>query len=214
MRLLYLNPNATEAMTESMALVARKAAPEAEIVAWTNHLGPTAIQGAEDGDAAVEGLLSLLPKAKDAAVNAIIIGCFDDTGLRRIRAAAHCPVIGIGHAAMSLAALHGSRFGIVTSLDISVPVIAANVDLYGYRDACVGVFASDLPVLEIERGGSQVEEQLAKTIVGAKSAGAEAIVLGCAGMSRLRHRLSNRTDTVLIDGVVASAIFAQALTCR
>ncbi|WP_323769034.1 aspartate/glutamate racemase family protein [Antarctobacter sp.] len=214
MRLLYLNPNATEAMTDSMVSVARDAAPGAEVLGWTNYLGPPAIQGPEDGEAAVEGLLSLLPEARAAAVDAIVIGCFDDTGLGRIRSAAHCPVIGIGQAAMSLAALHGNRFGIVTTLDVSVPVIAANVDLYGHRQACVGVFASGLPVLEVEGGGPRVEDRLAMTIAGAKAAGAGAIVLGCAGMSRLRHSLSDRTDTVLIDGVVASAIIAQALVYR
>jgi len=214
MRLLYMNPNATEAMTESMVSLGRKALPEAEVLGWTNHLGPAAIQGQEDGEAAVEGLMDLLPKAKSAGVDAIVIGCADDTGLGRIRAAAHCPVIGIGQAAMSLAALHGNRFAIVTTLDVSVPVIEANVDLYGHRDACVGVFASGLPVLEVDRGGPRVEEQLARTITDAVSAGSDAIVLGCAGMSQLRNGLSDRTGALLIDGVIAAAILAKALTWR
>lgn len=210
MRLLYLNPNATVAMTDSMVSVAR-AVSGAEVLGWTNHLGPPAIQGPEDGEAAVAGLLDLLPQAKAEGVDAIVIGCFDDTGLDRLRAAAHCPLIGIGQAAMSLAALHGNRFGIVTTLDVSVPVIAANVEGYGHQNACVGVFASGLPVLEVEAGGPHVEDRLATTIASAKAAGANAVVLGCAGMSGLRHRLSEHTGTVLVDGVVASAIMAQAL---
>lgn len=209
MRLLYLNPNATEAMTDSMVSVAR--ATGAEVLGWTNHLGPPAIQGPEDGEAAIEGLLALLPDAKAAAVDAIVIGCFDDTGLDRIRAAAHCPVIGIGQAAMSLAALHGERFGIVTTLDVSVPVIAANVDLYGHQHACVGVFASGIPVLDVEAGGTEVEDRMAVTIADAKAAGAGTVVLGCAGMSGLRRSLSERTDTVLVDGVAAAAFLAPAL---
>jgi len=211
MRLLYLNPNATDAMTDSMVSIAREAVPEAEVLGWTNYDGPTAIQGPEDGEIAVEGLLSLLPKAKSAGVDAIVIGCADDTGLGRIRSAAHCPVIGIGQAAMSLAVLHSNRFAIVTTLDVSVPVIEANVDLYGHRHACVGVFASGLPVLEVDRGGPRVEEQLARTIADAVSAGSGAIVLGCAGMSRLRNKLSDRTGALLIDGVVAASIFAKGL---
>ncbi|WP_163848431.1 aspartate/glutamate racemase family protein [Pseudooceanicola aestuarii] len=213
MRLLYLNPNSTEAMTDSMVAVARDTAPDADVLGWTNHLGPPAIQGPEDGAAAIKGMLSLLPKARATGVDAIVIGCFDDTGLARMRAAAHCPVIGIGQAAMSLATLHSDRFGIVTTLDISVPVIAANVDAYGHRQACFGVFASGLPVLEVEQGGQAVEDRLAITIATARSRGAGAVVLGCAGMSRLRQRLSTRTGSVLIDGVVASAFMARAVAC-
>lgn len=214
MRLLYLNPNSTEAMTDSMVSIARETARGAEVLGWTNHLGPPSIQGPEDGEAAAEGLLTLLPEARAAAVDAIVIGCFDDTGLGLMQAAAHCPVIGIGQAAMSLAALHSGRFGIVTTLDVSVPVIAANVEVYGHRGACVGVFASGLPVLELDQGGQDVEDRLAITIANAEVAGAEAVVLGCAGMSRLRPRLSARTGSPLIDGVVASAFISQALAFR
>lgn len=213
-RLLYMNPNSTEAMTDSMVSVARETAPGVEVLGWTNHLGPPSIQGPEDGEAAVEGLLALLPEARAAAADAIVIGCFDDTGLGPLQAAAHCPVIGIGQAAMSLASLQSDRFGIVTTLDVSVPVIETNVDCYGFRRACVGVFASGLPVLEVERGGQDVEDRLAMAIANAEVAGADAVVLGCAGMSRLRRRLSARTGSLLIDGVVASAFISQALACR
>ena len=88
MRLLFLNPNSTQAMTDSMVEVARNALPGTELLGWTNHDGPPAIQGPEDGAAAVAGLMALLPKAQAAAVDAIVIGCFDDTGLGRLRDAA------------------------------------------------------------------------------------------------------------------------------
>ncbi len=178
MRILYLNPNATEAMTESVVSVARAAVPGVDVLGWTNHDGPPAIQGAEDGAAAVRGLMALLPEARAARADAIVIACFDDTGLATLRAAAHCPVVGIGQAAMSLAALQGDRFGIVTTLDVSVPVIAANVEAYGHGKACVG---------------------------------AGAVVLGCAGMSRLRESLAGRSRVPLVDGVRASAHLACAL---
>ncbi|MDO6731462.1 aspartate/glutamate racemase family protein [Marinovum sp. 2_MG-2023] len=211
MRLLYINPNATVAMTNSIMATARAAAPETEILGWTNHDGPPAIQGAADGEAAVVGLLGMLPRAKAEQVDAIVIACFDDTGLDRVRHAAHCPVIGIGQAAMSVAALHGGAFGIVTTLDVSVPVIAANVDAYGHNAACAGVFASGLPVLAVEAGGTAVEDQLVSTIATAQSAGAKAVVLGCAGMSGLKTALETRTGLPCIDGVATSAVVARAM---
>ncbi|MDK3019066.1 aspartate/glutamate racemase family protein [Pseudodonghicola flavimaris] len=211
MRLLYLNPNSTGSMTDGIVTAARQAVPGVEVLGWTNHDGPPAIQGPQDGARAVSGLLSRLPEARAAGVDAIVIACFDDTGLEQLRAEAHCPVIGIGQAAMAVAALHRGRFGIVTTLDVSVPVIETNVTAYGHRAACAGVLASGLPVLEVEAGGAAVEAQLVRTILRSRDNGAEVIVLGCAGMSRLKAPLARQSGATLLDGVQCSAHLACAL---
>ncbi|MEY8098315.1 aspartate/glutamate racemase family protein [Falsihalocynthiibacter sp. S25ZX9] len=211
MRILYINPNATEAMTDSIVAAARAAVSKTDIMGWTNHDGPVVIQGPRDGEAAVDGILALLPRARAERVDAIVIACFDDTGLMQVRAAAHCPVIGIGQAAMTVAALYAGPFAIVTTLAASVPVITANVASYGYDQACSGVFASGLAVLEVEAGGSDVEKQMAKSIATAQDAGAQSVILGCAGMSHLKPALSDKTRFRLIDGVAASAHLAKAL---
>tara|TARA_R110000787_G_scaffold26489_1_gene73972 strand:- start:2879 stop:3517 length:639 start_codon:yes stop_codon:yes gene_type:complete len=212
MRILYINPNATEAMTDSIVSAARAAAPQDDILGWTNHAGPPVIQGPEDGAAAIEGTLALLPRARAEQADVIVIACFDDTGLAQLRAAAHCPVIGIGQAAMSIAALHANPFAVVTTLAVSVPVIAGNVADYGYDHACAGVFASGLAVLEVEAGGAEVEKQMARTIAQAADAGARSVILGCAGMAHLKAALSAETGVQLIDGVAASAHCAKAFS--
>ncbi|WP_435705970.1 aspartate/glutamate racemase family protein, partial [Yoonia sp.] len=101
MRVLFLNPNSTDAMTDSIVSVAKTAGAGADILGWTNHNGPAAIQGPEDGELAIDGLMDLLPSAKAEKADVIVIGCFDDTGLDALRAAAHCPVIGIGQVGMA-----------------------------------------------------------------------------------------------------------------
>ena len=45
--------------------------------------------------------------------------------LAEARARAHCPVIGIGQAGYHVAALLGARFAVLTTLPVSVPVIAS-----------------------------------------------------------------------------------------
>ena len=78
MRLLFINPNATESMTATIVAAARAAAPTGvEIVARTNHAGPPAIQGEADGAAALPGLLAEVAAASDA-FDAIVIACFDE----------------------------------------------------------------------------------------------------------------------------------------
>lgn len=210
MRLLLANPNATRRMTDAAVAVARATMPEAEIVGWTNADGPPAIQGPEDGEAAARGLRALPPDAWGA--DATIVACFDDTGLAALRARLSGPVLGIGQSAMHLAALLGHRFGVVTTLPVSVPVIEANLLAYGLGGACTGVRPSGLPVLEVERGGPDVIGRLAAEIAAAaREDGAGAVVLGCAGMAPLRPALQALSPVPLVDGVEAACLLAPAL---
>lgn len=212
MKLLYINPNATVSMTEGVVAVARAACPRATVIGWTNHDGPAAIQGPQDGAAAVAGVMALLPAARDEAVDCIVIACFDDTGLAEIRAKAHCPVIGIGQAAFHMAALLGHRFSVVTTLPVSVPVIAGNIAAYGFGGICAAVRASGLAVLEVDEASPATLARLAAEITAAEAQdGIGAAVLGCAGMAPLVAWLQSRTGLVLIDGVAASARLATAL---
>lgn len=208
MRLVYINPNATEAMTESVVRVARSTLPGAEIAGLTNADGPPSIQGPEDGAAAVPGLLSLIERTP---ADAIVIACFDDTGLDAARAVAGCPVIGIGQASYVMAGLLGQKFSVVTSVEEAVPVIRGNIEATGHAGQCVSVRASGLPVLTIDEGSEATRAHLAAAILRTRDEdGAGAVVLGCAGMSALTADLAARTGMTLIDGVAASAQLAQA----
>ncbi|MEC7763145.1 MAG: aspartate/glutamate racemase family protein [Pseudomonadota bacterium] len=210
MKLLYINPNSTVAMTDSIVEVARRANPGAEVLGWTNHDGPPAIEGPADGAAAVPGVLSLLPAAREEGVDAIVIACFDDTGLAEARAAAHCPVLGIGQSAYSTAGLLGHKFSVVTTLAVSVPVIEGNIRSLGADRSCASVRASGIPVLVVEEGNEETRAHIAQEVLAARDRdGATAAILGCAGMANLRDDLFSRTGLPLIDGVAASALLAE-----
>lgn len=207
MRLLFINPNATEGMTEAIAEAARRAAPPGvEILARTNHAGPPSIQGEADGAAALPGLLAEIATAVAGAQppDAIVIACFDDTGLAEARALAPCPVLGIGQSAYLAAVLLGRRFSVVTTLAVSVPILEGNLTAYGLAGACARVRASGIPVLEVEAAGEAIAAEAALAIA---EDGAEAIVLGCAGMAGLTTRLASLPVPV-IDGVAAATHLA------
>ena len=60
MRILVINPNSTSAMTEDIAEAAKLAAlSSTEIVARNPETGPVSIQGPEDGEAAMPGLMQV-----------------------------------------------------------------------------------------------------------------------------------------------------------
>ena len=94
MKIAYINPNTTASMTQGIVATARAALPEAQIFGLTNTSAPPAIQGKADGDAALPGLLALLPEARALGADAIVIACFDDTGLAQARAPRHVRSIG------------------------------------------------------------------------------------------------------------------------
>ena len=198
-------------MTEKIAAAAKAvAAPGTEIVARNPLNGPAAIQGPEDGEAALPGLLAEIDRAD--GFDAAIIACFDDTGLYAARRRTAVPVIGIGEAAFHTAMLVAGTFSVVTTLAVSIPVIQENIMRYGLAARCGRVRASNVPVLELERPGSTARETISDEIANALiHDGADAIVLGCAGMAELAADLSERHNVPVIDGVAAAVKLAEGL---
>lgn len=206
--IVIINPNSTQSMTDAMVATARGTAPEAEVVGWTSTEGPPAIQGEQDGEAAIPPLLELVKKADAAGARAIIIGCFDDTGLDAARTIATCPVIGIGQAAYHLASLFGPRFSVVTTLAVSIPVLSANVTAYGLDRNLGRIRASGVPVLALEDDRENATEQVKDEIRAAiREDSINSVVLGCAGMVHIAED-SDDIPVKLIDGVQAAVRLA------
>ncbi|MBF9060085.1 Asp/Glu racemase [Rhodobacterales bacterium HKCCSP123] len=209
MRIAILNPNSTDAMTQDMVAIARAALPSAtEIVGLTNEAGPPAIQGEADAIACMPGLLSLAASPAAAGADAVVIGCFDDTGLADLRAGLGRPVVGLGEAGMIAATLAAPRFAVLTTTGGSVPVIAANIAAMGLGTRCDGVRASGIPVLDLQDRVPDLRAALAGL---AAETGCGAIVLGCAGMGRLAGDLAGPGLPVLIEPVRASVWLAASV---
>lgn len=212
MKIALINPNSTVSMTEKAAEAARQVLPGVEVLALTCHGAPPAIQGPEDGEAALPFLLAQVQAAEVAGADAAIIACFDDTGLAQARSLVGIPVLGIGEAAFHAAMLLGARYSVVTTLSVSVPVIAGNIRSYGLESHCLKVRASEVPVLELEREGSPARALISAEIGRARAEdGAGAIVLGCAGMADLAAALEEEHGLPVIDGVAAAAGLAAAI---
>jgi len=207
--IVLINPNSTVSMTEAMQRTARATVPTAEIEGWTSHDGPPSIQGVEDGLLAEAPLLELVDKASAQDASAIIIGCFDDTALEAARGIAQCPVIGIGQAAYHLAAVAGGRFSVVTTLEVSVPILETNIKVYGLSDRLSKVRASGVPVLALERDENVATDQVVAEIrKAAREDDIKSVVLGCGGMVDIEERMPKLTGISVIDGVRAATLFA------
>lgn len=213
-RILIINPNTTQSMTQKIQIAATAAAPYGiDVIARSPSQGPASIQGEEDGLAALPGLIEEAKKGETEGFDAAIIACFDDTGLSELRTLVNMPVIGIGEAAFHAAMMLGTPFSVVTTLAISIPIIEQNLRDYGLDSMCLNVRASDVPVLDLENPDSDAQQKISLEISKAlKEDKAQAIILGCAGMADLSKQLSIKHKVPVIDGVSVAVGFATALT--
>lgn len=212
MRILVVNPNSTASMTEKIAVAARLVASAGTQIVATNPADtPVSIEGPYDEALCLAGLLSEVKAGVDAGADAVVIACADDPGRDACRAMTDKPVIGICEGAMIAASLLASRFQVVTTLPLAIPVIEDLAHHYGFAQKCQRVRAADLPVLALEVPGSAAGDRLRHEIAAAKAEGAEAIVLGCAGMADLAATLSDEFAIPVIDGVSAAVRLAEAM---
>ncbi len=211
MKILVVNPNTTLSMTEKIGEAARKAAATGtHIIATNPEFGPPSIEGYYDEVFAIPGMIGEIRKHPDA--DAVIIACFDDTGLDAARCATSAPVIGIGEAGFHFASLISGKFGVVTTLARSIPAIEHNLVRYGLATRCTRVRASEVPVLDLEIRGSNARSKISAEIHRAiEEDGAEAIVLGCAGMADLAHQLALEHGVPVLDGVSCAVKLAEGL---
>lgn len=211
MKIKVINPNTTTLMTDTIAAAARAVvAPGTEIIASTSQSGAVSIEGHYDEAMSIVGLVDAINE--QPAADAYIIACFGDPGLLAAREIASGPVIGIAEAAMHAASFLATGFSIVTTLERTRIIAEHLVRNYGMERHCRRVRATDIPVLELSKPGSNARSVILRecetALLEDKSG---AIVLGCAGMADLNQFLEDKLGVPVIDGVTAAVKFAEAL---
>jgi allantoin racemase len=211
MRIHVINPNTTRSMTLKIGAAAKAAAsPGVEVTSVNPDSGPASIEGYFDEAFSVPGLIEEIGKARNA--DAFVIACFDDTGLEAARCATLAPVIGIGEAAFHMASLIAAKFSVVTTLSRSIIPIEHNLAKYGLISRCARVRAAEVSVLALEEPGSDARRLIEQEIERALAEdGAEAIVLGCAGMTDLARDLGRKVGVPVLDGVACAVGLAESL---
>jgi allantoin racemase len=114
MRLLLVNPNTSESVTETLVLTARSAASEkTEIIAATASHGFSVIQTVEELEIARQTLLVIVRK-KMTGVDGILVGISLDVAIDELQALSHLPVVGMTGGALSALGRRGLRIGAIT----------------------------------------------------------------------------------------------------
>ncbi len=204
MKLLLINPNTTEAMTEKAAAAARAFLPPGtEVIAVSGAFGPRYIASraafAVAGHAALDAYA-----AHGQGADAVLLACFGDPGLDAIREVAPVPVIGLVEAAARAARGPGRRYSIVTGGVLWEPMLRESLMVRGLLDglASIRTVAPDGGTIARDPDGAlALLGAAADTCV--REDGAEAVILGGVGLIGLAERLQPGRTYPVICSVMA-----------
>ncbi len=142
------------------------------------------------------------------APDAVLIGCFGDPGLLALRESSPVPVTGLAEAAFIEAARHG-RFAIVTGGERWAPMLQRLAQALGHAPALAGIHTVAPTGAELAADPAAAHALLAQACRDAvRQLGAQAIILGGAGLAGVAAAIQPGMDVPLVDSVLAGARWA------
>ena len=212
MRILVVNVNTTDSITQAIARQAQAAAaPGTEIIGLTPDFGADSVEGNFESYLAAIAVMDKV-MSYDQPFDAVIQAGYGEHGREGLQELLNVPVVDITDAAASTAMYVGRAYSVVTTLDRTVPLIEDRLRLSGLWDRCASVRASGLAVLELEESPERALEAIVHQAELAVSEDrAEVICLGCGGMAGLDEQIRQRTGVPVIDGVSAAVTIAESL---
>lgn len=211
-RIHVINGNTFDLMTQGIDEAAQASRfPETVIVTTQPKIGPESIESYYDEYLAIPGILEEIILSGDA-FDAFVIACWGDPGVEAARELTTKPIVGIAEASMYVANMLAARWGVITTQHRTLDMVEKTIHKAGFSHRCVSVRTTGIAVKETETAREATIEALEAigrlAIVEDK---AEALCLGCAGMSGLDHELERRLGIPVIDSVAAAVKMAEAL---
>jgi len=212
MRILVVNVNTTESITETIAQQARSvASPGTEIVGLTPYFGAESVEGNFESYLAAIAVMDRV-MAYDQPFDAVIQAGYGEHSREGLQELLNVPVVDITEAAASTAMFLGHAYSVVTTLDRTVPLIEDRLKLAGLYQRCASVRASGMAVLELEEDPLAAMEAIVRQAeLAIREAKAEVIWRGCGGMAGLDEQIRRRTGVPVVDGVTAAVTIAESL---
>lgn len=184
-RILVINPNSSAAVTAAidvaMAPLRIPGGPEIAVAGLDS--GPPGIASQRDADSVVMPLVEWV--SRDTS-DAFVLACFSDPGLHAVREAARGrPVMGIAEWGILRALTCGERFGIIALSASSIRRQQRLMRQMGVDGRYAGSWAVNASAADTA-GAAVRESMIAAGRALVEERGADAVVLGCAGMASHR----------------------------
>ena len=203
--ILVINPNSSKAITRSMEGCLGVFGGKGHRVRCVEL--DDAPPGIETDEHVSEVIPLLLDAVSNARADAIVISCFSDPGIGRVRAATRLPVTGIAEAAYLAALGLGERFGIVSLGPSSIVRHRRYLESLKLERRLAGDRSLDMTIVELV--ASNVVERVARIGAALRDEdGADVVVLGCAGLGTYRAALQAELGIPVIDPVQAGVALA------
>ena len=211
-RIQVINGNTYAPMTQGIDQAAQAAcSPQTAVVTTQPQAGPQSIESYYDEYLAIPGILEQVVLNHNQ-FDAFVIACWGDPGLEAAREITTKPVIGIAEASMYVANMLAARWGVLTTQHRALDMIEKTIAKTGFAQRCVSIRTTGIPVIETETARQATLDAL--EVAGRLAITedrAEALCLGCAGMSRLDIELEQRLGVPVIDAVAAAVRLAEAM---
>jgi allantoin racemase len=211
MRILLINPNTTQALTDRLEAAALGVkSPETELVCVTAPVGVPYISSRSEALIGGVQVLEILAE-RHGEFDAAIVAAFGDPGLGAARELFDSPVVGLAEAGMLTACMLGGKFSIVTFAQALGPWYRECVAWHRLQDRCAGVHMLDGAFDSISDVQDEKEDLLVELASSAIRAGdTDAIVLAGAPLAGLASQVRERIEVPVVD--CAEAAMKQAET--
>lgn len=207
MTLYVINPNSSGHVTEG---IDRAVAP---LRSWGHPVrcltlaeGPPGIETDAHVEGVVEPLCRLAASLGDAS--GIVVACFSDPGVARLRREVAVPVLGIRESAVTQALTLGGRFGVIAIGEASVRRHLRAFEDMGVSARLAGDRPLGLSVVEL----ADRDRTLGRIIEVAQSLrdddGADVLIMGCAGMADYRPEIEAATGLPVVEPCQAAVALA------
>ena len=212
MKLLVINPNTSDSVTEKVAAVAEQVAAEStEIEFVTARYGVPYI--ATRAEALIGGrvVLEILAE-REPEFDAAVIAAFGDPGLGAAREMMSIPVVGLAEASLLMACPLGRTFSVVSFSTRLEPWYRECIEWNGLAGRLASIRMLDAKVSNV----GDVQSQNANLLIelagrAVQEDGAEVVILAGAPLAGLASRVRSRIAVPVVEGVAASVKMAEGL---
>src|SRR5438552_3168185 len=207
-RIRVVNPNSNETVTRNLdaALEPLRFANGPEIICSTLAEGPFGVESQADADSVVMPLLRLIEA--DNSSDAFVLACFSDPGLHACREGTSRPVFGIAECGVLAALARADRFGVIAIGPRSIARHQRYLRQMALLDRLAGERPLEMSVAETASGDKTLQRMVEVGRQLKDQDGAEAVVMGCAGMARHRRPLEEELRIPVIDPTQAAVTMA------
>ncbi|MDQ6596613.1 Asp/Glu/hydantoin racemase [Bacillus salipaludis] len=212
MRILVINPNISESVTELIANESRRvASPGTELTFATASFGVAYIETRME--ALIGGYAAACIAAeRHGEYDGVIIDAFGDPGLLGIKEMLDVPVVGMTEAALASACLLGKRFSIIAISSRIKAWYLETVHSGHLTTRLASIRSLDDPLRDIgsvQEDHSKRLKELAKEAV--EKDGADVIILAGAPLAGLARTLEGQLSVPVVDGVSSAVRHCESL---